>query len=163
MLFGFFVLMILTGIARSAGLASFGLGRSVVHKGGKYPWHGGKARRFLATSGGATPPEMSAGSGFGEKKSKKKMPITVLSGFLGAGKTTFLSHILKEEGTKLKFGLVVNDMATVNVDSKLIRTQTTGDMSGIDTMELSNGYVWVMLYVYRAIFIYRSIVVMFHI
>ena len=70
-----------------------------------------------------------------------KMPITVLSGFLGAGKTSFLQHIIKEDGTKKKFGLVVNDMANVNVDSKLIRTQTTGDYSGIDTMELQNGCV----------------------
>ena len=74
-------------------------------------------------------------------KKLSKMPITVLSGFLGAGKTSFLQHIIKEDGTKRKFGLVVNDMANINVDSKLIRTQTTGDYSGIDTMELQNGCV----------------------
>ena len=74
-------------------------------------------------------------------KKLSKMPITVLSGFLGAGKTSFLQHIIKEDGTKRKYGLVVNDMANINVDSKLIRTQTTGDYSGIDTMELQNGCV----------------------
>jgi G3E family GTPase len=81
-----------------------------------------------------------ASGGDGAVPSKAKMPITVLSGFLGAGKTSFLQHIIKEDGTKKRFGLVVNDMANVNVDSKLIRTQTTGD-SGIDTMELQNGCV----------------------
>ena len=53
-------------------------------------------------------------------KMEKKMAITVLSGFLGAGKTTFLQNILKTEQSS-KFGLVVNDVASVNVDSKLIR------------------------------------------
>ena len=76
-------------------------------------------------------------------KTDKKMAITVLSGFLGAGKTTFLQNILKTEQSS-KFGLVVNDVASVNVDSKLIRSQTmTKDnvYDGIDTMELQNGCV----------------------
>ena len=69
-----------------------------------------------------------------------KMPITVISGFLGAGKTSYLQHILKSESGK-RYGLVVNDMASVNVDSKLIRQQTQGLYDGIDTMELQNGCV----------------------
>jgi G3E family GTPase len=76
-------------------------------------------------------------------KTDKKMAITVLSGFLGAGKTTFLQNILKTEQSS-KFGLVVNDVASVNVDSKLIRSQTMNKdniYDGIDTMELQNGCV----------------------
>ena len=69
------------------------------------------------------------------------MPITVLSGFLGAGKTSFLTHAVNNNNDS-KFGLVVNDMAKVNVDSKLIKKQTSGNaFDGIDTMELSNGCV----------------------
>jgi G3E family GTPase len=41
----------------------------------------------------------------------------------------------------MKFGLVVNDMATVNVDSKLIKQQTVGSFDGVDTLELQNGCV----------------------
>jgi hypothetical protein len=70
----------------------------------------------------------------------KKMPITVLSGFLGAGKTSFLQHVLHSQNG-MKFGLVVNDMATVNVDSKLIKQQTVGSFDGVDTLELQNGCV----------------------
>ena len=76
-------------------------------------------------------------------KVEKKMAITVLSGFLGAGKTTFLQNILKTEQSS-KFGLVVNDVASVNVDSKLIRSQTMTNNNiydGVDTMELQNGCV----------------------
>jgi G3E family GTPase len=67
------------------------------------------------------------------------MPITVLSGFLGAGKTTFLQNAL-ENSEGLRFGLVVNDMATVNIDAKQIKKQSFG-RDGIDTMELANGCV----------------------
>lgn len=54
------------------------------------------------------------------------------------GKTTFLQHALMNEKGK-KFGLVVNDVATVNVDSKLIRKQSLNEFDGVDTLELQNG------------------------
>ncbi len=70
----------------------------------------------------------------------KPMPITVLSGFLGAGKTSFLNHILQNQ-KGVKFGLVVNDMATINVDAKQIKHQNFGSSDGIDTLELQNGCI----------------------
>ena len=61
------------------------------------------------------------------------------------GKTTLLRHLL--ENTKLKIGCIVNDVATVNIDAKLIRNDrsrdrdqnnnTTSDLA--DTIELANG------------------------
>ena len=48
-------------------------------------------------------------------------PITLLSGFLGAGKTSLLQHTLAERGDA-KIGVIVNDLSTVNVDAKLLRT-----------------------------------------
>lgn len=68
-----------------------------------------------------------------------KIPITVLSGFLGTGKTTFLNNLLTNQRGK-KFGLVVNDMASVNIDAKQVLSQTR-ESDGIDTMELSNGCI----------------------
>ncbi len=80
-------------------------------------------------------------------ETNKVMPITILSGFLGSGKTTFLQNAVRTSNGK-KYGLVVNDMASVNIDAKVIKRQVTDQdtednelFKGIDTMELQNGCV----------------------
>ena len=75
-----------------------------------------------------------------EQQKKKRTPVTILSGFLGAGKTSFLQHAL-ENDQGMKFGLIVNDVAAVNVDSKLIKKQTMDTQDGVETLELQNGCV----------------------
>ncbi|GAX21281.1 hypothetical protein FisN_1Lh111 [Fistulifera solaris] len=67
------------------------------------------------------------------KSAKKPVPITLLSGFLGTGKTTTLKHLL-ENVDGVKIGVIVNDVASVNIDAKLVAGQTIDGM-----VELQNG------------------------
>ena len=62
------------------------------------------------------------------------IPILLLVGFLGAGKTSLLNHLLRNS-QGLKIGVIVNDFGAVNIDSMLVSAQT-------DTaLELSNGCI----------------------
>lgn len=68
------------------------------------------------------------------KPTKKKIPITILCGFLGSGKTTLLNHILEFNKGK-RIAVIVNEFGEVNVDAKLVQ-HTTEEM-----IELSNGCI----------------------
>ncbi|WP_255193031.1 GTP-binding protein [Natronobeatus ordinarius] len=67
------------------------------------------------------------------------IPVTVLSGSLGAGKTTVLNHVLTADHG-LEVAVVVNDMGEVNVDAEHVAQQT--DLDGDEEIvELSNGCI----------------------
>ena len=50
----------------------------------------------------------------------KRLPVTVITGFLGAGKTTVLRHLLTQSGQRL--AVMVNEFGTVGLDGDLIRS-----------------------------------------
>ncbi|TQR09665.1 GTP-binding protein [Psychrobacillus soli] len=68
-----------------------------------------------------------------------QIPVTVLSGYLGAGKTTVLNHLLANKDGK-KIAVIVNDMSEINIDSQLIQD---GGFSRTEEklVELTNGCI----------------------
>jgi G3E family GTPase len=72
--------------------------------------------------------------------SNDPIPVTILSGSLGAGKTTTLNHILSSE-RELNAAVVVNDMGEVNVDADLVERESELTQNDEEIIELSNGCI----------------------
>lgn len=69
-----------------------------------------------------------------------RLPVTVLSGFLGAGKTTVLTNILNNRQDK-KVAVIVNDMSEINIDKSMVQNEVTLSHKEEKLVEMSNGCI----------------------
>jgi cobalamin biosynthesis protein CobW len=68
----------------------------------------------------------------------RKVPATVVTGFLGAGKTTLVRHLLANAGGR-RIALVVNEFGDVGVDGDLLASCGVPGCRDDDIIELANG------------------------
>ena len=69
------------------------------------------------------------------------LPVTALSGFLGAGKTTVLNHLIRNADGE-RIAIIVNDIGEVNIDASLIDSEVKQLDGEIDqVVELSGGCI----------------------
>lgn len=76
----------------------------------------------------------------GELMMKKKIPITLLTGYLGSGKTTLINHILTNQ-EQYKIAVIVNDIGEVNIDASLIEQGGVVQKKDDSLVALTNGCI----------------------
>ncbi|MCR4745122.1 MAG: GTP-binding protein [Lachnospiraceae bacterium] len=70
--------------------------------------------------------------------SKREVPVVIITGYLGSGKTTLMQNILKQE--KRKIALIVNDMGSVNIDASILN-RSEHEIVQVEMVEMQNGCI----------------------
>jgi len=70
---------------------------------------------------------------------RNKKPVTIITGYLGSGKTTVMNELLRNKGSE-KIAVIVNDMGSINIDASLIKS-TNVAQHDVSMVELSNGCI----------------------
>ena len=70
----------------------------------------------------------------------KTVPITLITGYLGSGKTTLINHILKNAKNH-KIAVIVNDIGEVNIDADLIENGGVVSSKDENLVSLQNGCI----------------------
>ncbi|MFN3208642.1 MAG: cobalamin biosynthesis protein CobW [Roseovarius sp.] len=69
-----------------------------------------------------------------------KLPVTVITGFLGSGKTTLVRHLMQNPGGR-RLAVVVNEFGDVGVDGEILKSCAIPDCPAENIMELANGCI----------------------
>ena len=70
----------------------------------------------------------------------KQIPVLLLTGYLGSGKTTLVNRILSN-GKGIKFAVIVNDIGEVNIDASLIEKDGVVGKKDDSLVALQNGCI----------------------
>ena len=69
-----------------------------------------------------------------------KTPVTVITGFLGSGKTTLIRHLMANPGNR-RLAVVVNEFGSVGVDGDILKSCTDANCPEENIVELANGCI----------------------
>jgi cobalamin biosynthesis protein CobW len=69
-----------------------------------------------------------------------KIPVTIVTGFLGAGKTTLISHLIRNAGGR-RLAVIVNEFGTLGVDGNILKGCAIPDCPAENVIELANGCI----------------------
>jgi cobalamin biosynthesis protein CobW len=69
-----------------------------------------------------------------------KIPVTVITGFLGSGKTTLIRHLMRNPGGR-RLAVLVNEFGTVGVDGDILRSCADENCPEENIVELANGCI----------------------
>ena len=69
-----------------------------------------------------------------------KIPVTIVTGFLGAGKTTLIRHVLAHAGGR-RLALVINEFGDVGVDGEILKSCGVASCPEENIIELANGCI----------------------
>lgn len=70
----------------------------------------------------------------------QKIPATVITGFLGAGKTSIIRHLL-ENAAGRRIALIVNEFGDIGIDGEILKGCGIEDCEDDDILELANGCI----------------------
>ncbi len=70
----------------------------------------------------------------------EKLPVTVITGFLGSGKTTLISQLMRNPGGK-RLAVVVNEFGDVGVDGEILKGCAIPECPVENIVELANGCI----------------------
>ena len=70
----------------------------------------------------------------------RKIPVTVITGFLGAGKTTLIRHLMANPGGR-RLGVLVNEFGTAGVDGAILKACADENCPAEGIVELANGCI----------------------
>ena len=72
-------------------------------------------------------------------KIQKRKPVTMITGYLGSGKTTVLNELLKSQ-TGERLAIIVNDLGSINIDASVIKKNSVVEAEA-KMIEMTNGCI----------------------
>ncbi|MGB0958913.1 MAG: cobalamin biosynthesis protein CobW, partial [Halocynthiibacter sp.] len=70
----------------------------------------------------------------------RKIPVTVITGFLGSGKTTLIHNLIRNAGDK-RLAIVVNEFGTLGIDGEILKSCSDENCPAENIVELANGCI----------------------